>query len=366
MCLLYIVLEYVLSKSHSRFAFLAKARFTPMRHFPIFVALEGRSVLVVGGGDAALGKVRLLRQASATITVLAGRVNAGLAELERRGAISVVRRAFDHGDVSGHALVFAATGEESIDAAVSEAARAAGIAVNAVDRPALSTFITPAIVDRDPVTVAVSSAGTSPILARHVRGRIEAMLPPQFGRLARFAERFRGAVKANFADMRSRRRFWERFFDGSIAAAVMAGEETWAQEHMIAAVNRRAAAEPGILHIVGTGSGDPDLMPLKAVRAMQQADVLAAGPRVAPGILDLARRDADRIGFGAALENENDERLIALAETGRIVVVLVPGDGAAVAERVRARRSEARVEFVPGLMAGADGESASARAAIAC
>ena len=337
-----------------------------MRHFPVFVALEGRSVLVVGGGDAALGKVLLLRQASATITVVAPEVNAELAELERQDAISIVRRAFAAGDVAGRALVFAATGEEAADAAVSEAARAIGIQVNAVDRPSLSTFITPAIVDRDPVTVAISSAGTSPILARHVRTRIEAMLPPQFGRLAQFAERFRSAVQARFADLRARRRFWERFFDGPIAASVMAGEEAWAHENMIAVVNRRAATEPGSLHIIGTGSGDPDLMSLKAVRAMQSADVLAIDLRVEPRILDLARRDADRMSFDGSRESELGERWVALAEAGRIVVLLVPGDGVAVADRIRAGRTDVRIEFVPGLTPDARSEIASARRAIAC
>src|SRR5690606_9845607 len=225
-----------------------------MNHFPAFLNLDGRRCLLVGGGEVAARKLRLLLKARAVVTVVAPRVGDEIAGLAERGEVRWIRRGFAPEDVSGQAVVLAATGLAEVDERVAAAAHAAGRPVNVVDRADLSSFIVPAIVDRDPVLVAISTAGTAPVLARRLRAQIESLLPAGLGRLARFAGSFRGAVLANLADGNARR-FWERFFDGPIAERILAGDERGARERMLALVNGRVAADEfsGGVAIVGAG-----------------------------------------------------------------------------------------------------------------
>ncbi len=198
-----------------------------MKHLPVFLSVHGRSGLVVGGGAAAAEKARLLRQAGAAVTVVAPKVAPALADLAAE--IRLLRRRFVAGDVAGCAVVYGATGIDAVDVAVAKAADAAGVPVNVIDRPRLSSFISPAIVDRDPVLVAISTGGAAPVLARRLRAALESLLPSGLGRLAQFAESFRAAVKANFPTAVARRRFWDRFFDGPIAEAVLGGDLAFAR-----------------------------------------------------------------------------------------------------------------------------------------
>ena len=286
-----------------------------------------------------------------------------LSEPAEHSRVLVQRRSFELGDVAGKVLVVAASDDAALDARVSAAARAAGVPVNVVDRPSLCTFIWPAIVDRDPVTVAISSAGTAPLLARSVRARLEALLPAKLGRLARFAEDFRAVVKATKPAGPARRRFWDGFFAGSIAEAVLAGDERRARQRMLALINRRgeASAEEGIVHLVGAGPGDPELLTLRALRVLQEADVIVYDRLIGPRVLDYARRDADRIYVGKArgsharTQDEINELLARHARAGRRVARLKGGDpfifGRGGEEREYLLRQGLRVEVVPGITA---------------
>jgi len=340
-----------------------------MRYFPAFLDLTGRSVLLVGGGEAAARKLRLLRKAGAEVTVLAPRAGTEIEGLAASGAVRLVRRGFVAGDVTGRSIVQAATGLDAVDSRVAEAAGLAGLPVNVVDRPDLSSFIMPAIVDRDPLVIGISSGGAAPVLARRLRERIEALLPAGLGRLARFAETFRGAVEANLSNFVERRRFWERFFDGPLAEKILAGDERTARERMLALINggspSRAAGSsasgPGTVHIVGAGPGDPDLLTFKALRLLQRADVVIYDKLVGPEIIDYARRDAERIYVGKAKANHAKTQdqinalLLSHARAGKQVVRLKGGDpfvfGRGGEEQAYLRAHDVEVEVVPGITA---------------
>ena len=334
-----------------------------MRYFPLFLDLRERAVLVVGGGAAAARKADALAEAGAHVEALAEEPCRELRLMAERGKVQLHRRGFHGDDVAGKVLVVAAGVSEALDAAVSAAAQRAGIPVNVVDRPSLCTFIWPAVVDRDPITVAVTSSGTMPVLARTVRARIEALLPANLGRLARFAEDFRDAVKATRPTGAGRRRFWERFLDGPVADTVLAGDERRAREQMLALINRRdeTAAEGGIVYLVGAGPGDPELLTLRALRLLQEADVIVHDRLVGPRLLDYARRDAERIYVGKArgahaLSQSEINRLLAdQARAGHRVVRLKGGDpfvfGRGGEERDHLLRQGIQVEVVPGITA---------------
>ena len=342
-----------------------------MRHFPAFLDLAGRKALVVGGGAAAARKLDLLRRAGADVTVVAPEAVPEIADLAAAGAIAWHPRDFAADDVVGCRAVFAATGQDAVDRQVSEAALDAGVPVNAVDRPQLSSFIVPAIVDRDPVVIGISSGGTSPVLARRLRERIEALLPAGLGRLARFAEAFRGAVAAKVPGLRNRRRFWERLFDGPIAECVLVGDECTARERMLTLINRGNSTPPtadrepapGVVQIVGAGPGDPDLLTLRALRLLQDADVVVYDKLVGPEILGYARRDAGRIYVGKSKgchsksQDEINALLLREAQAGKRVVRLKGGDpfifGRGGEEQAYLRAHGVEVEVVPGITAAA-------------
>lgn len=340
-----------------------------MQHFPIFMTLQARPVLIVGGGELAARKMRLIAKSGAAVHVVAPCPNPELLEAAAAGRLTLHRRAFAPTDVIGKALVIGAAGDDGLDRAVSEAARTANVPVNIVDRPDLSTFITPAIVDRDPVVIAIGSSGGAPVLIRRLRAWIESHLPARYGRLAAFAASFRSAVMAAIGEGEGRRRFWERFFDSAIAEAVLDGRESQAREQMIALVNRGdpltalGHKQPGTVYLVGAGPGDPDLLTFKALRCLQEADVIVTDKLVAPAVLELARRDAERIFAGKAKGDHSREQseinalLAEHARAGRRVVRLKGGDpfvfGRGGEEMTYLRARGIRVEIVPGITAAA-------------
>ena len=336
-----------------------------MRHFPAFHDVTDRSCLVVGAGESAARKVRLLRQAGARIVVVAPRACEELAALAADRVLELRRRPFRSGDVVGQVLVVSATGHDGVDRLVAVAAEAAGVPVNVVDRPDLSSFIVPAIVDRDPIMIGISSGAAAPLLARRIREHLETVLPAGLGRLAAFAESFRGAVKATIPAGTRRLRFWEGVLDGPIAAAVLAGDLPRARERMIAAINGKAndPAAVGRVAIVGAGPGDPDLLTLKALRALQQADVVVYDKLVGDGILELARRDAERIyvgkskGHHSVTQEQINALLVEQAHAGRRVVRLKGGDpfvfGRGGEEVAALKRHGIETELVPGITAAA-------------
>lgn len=333
--------------------------------FPVFFSLEGRTVLVVGGGESAARKLRLIRKSGAQITVVAPSVTEEIAKLSASGDLIWTRRCFKERDVKGAALAYGASDVEGVDTAVSILARRHGVPVNVVDRPDISDFITPAIVDRSPIVIGISSGGTAPVLIRRIRESLERSLPPGLGRLAEFADKFRSAVKAMVPPGRARLRFWENFFDGPIAEQVLAGDEQGATDKMLAEVNRDLSEEvmAGVVHIVGAGPGAADLMTIRAERLLQKADVIVYDKLVSPDILEMARRDADRIYVGKTRANHSvpqdgiNDILVREAQAGKRVVRLKGGDpfifGRGGEELERLQEAGITAHVVPGVTAAA-------------
>ena len=334
-----------------------------MQSFPIFLTLTDRRALVVGGGEPAARKVELLLSAGARVSLVADTVVGDLAALIAEGRISWAGRAFDEADLDGVSLVIVASDDMALATAVSQAGQRRGLPVNVVDRPALSSFIMPAIVDRAPVTIAISTGGTAPALARRIRAEIERALPAALGRLARFAEIFRGQVRRTLDSPRERRRFWDRVFAGRIGELALAGDEIAARRELIRLLDSARHDTPpvGMVHLVGAGPGDPDLLTLKAHRLLQRADVVVYDRLVAPEVVALARRDAERMFVGkrhgetGMSQAEINDRLVALARAGQSVVRLKGGDplvfGRGGEEIEALVRAGVPIEVVPGITA---------------
>ncbi len=340
-----------------------------MDYLPLFVDLRQRRALIVGGGEQAAQKLRLLRKAGARVTVIAVAPVTEISDLAQTGEIALEGRSFAAVDVEDCAVVISA--DPASDEAVSAAARAANIPVNVVDRADLSNFLVPAIVDRSPIVVGISSGGAAPLLARLLRTRLEALLPARLGELAGFAARFRTAVRGLIGDARGRRRFWERFFDSPAAEAVLAGNERVAREAMLPLLNSNAApAENGIVYLVGAGPGDPDLLTFQALRLMQQADVVVHDERIGSEILDRVRRDAERIQVGKtrsqpALSPDEIRQLLAeQAGMGKRVLNIRVGDAQTGGheEADHLRRRGVAVIVAPGIAAWPQAEAVRVRA----
>lgn len=336
-----------------------------MKYFPLFADLDNAHVLVVGGGEQAAQKVRLLRKTRAHITVVAETVTDELRELETENAIWIVLRVFLARDLDGQRLVYAATGDRGLDMTVSRAARARNIPVNVVDAPELSTFITPAIVDRDPVVVAIGTEGAAPVLAREIKSRLESWLPANFGALARHAQRLRDHVARSIADGRARRRLWERLLQGPFRRAVLSGTEAEAGRIFAAELQGGDAPAAGLVRgrvaLIGCGPGNPDLLTLQAVQRLQEADVLVIDRLVNPQILEYARRDAERIFVGktprgpSVSQAEINRILVREALAGKVVARLKGGDpfifGRAAEEMAALQNADIPVDVVPGVTA---------------
>ncbi|MBB5222707.1 uroporphyrin-III C-methyltransferase/precorrin-2 dehydrogenase/sirohydrochlorin ferrochelatase [Amaricoccus macauensis] len=302
-----------------------------MRHYPVFLDMRDRTVLVAGGGEVAVAKLRLLLKTEARLRVFAATPDAAVAGWAAEGRIELVARAIEAGDVPGSALVYGATGNALADARVARLARGAGVPVNLVDNLEGSDFITPAIVDRDPVTVAIGTEGAAPVLARKIKAEVEAMLPTSLGSLARIGQAFRGRVE--HLDGKARRGFWTRFYFQTGPRALAEGQEA-AEAELGRMLGAGAEAEDGFVHFVGAGPGDPELLTLKARRLLHEADVVIHDRLVSPGVLELARREATIIevgktGFGPSWKQDDINALLVLhAASGATVVRLKGGDPA--------------------------------------
>lgn len=303
-----------------------------MDFLPLFHKLQNRRVLVVGGGEIALRKARLLADAGGTLRVVSPDVVSELRELVEQGAGELLLRGYEAGDLQGVSLVIAATDDVPLNAQISEQAQALGIPVNVVDAPALCSVIFPAIVDRSPLIVAVSSGGDAPVLARLIRAKIETWIPATYGQLAGLAKIFRAQVKNLFPDVQQRRVFWEDVFQGPVAESAFAGKLGEARRLLEDKINGAAPQALGEVYLVGAGPGDPDLLTFRALRLMQQADVVLYDRLVAPAIIELCRRDAERIYVGkrradhAVPQEQINQRLIDLAKAGKRVLRLKGGD----------------------------------------
>jgi uroporphyrin-III C-methyltransferase/precorrin-2 dehydrogenase/sirohydrochlorin ferrochelatase len=336
-----------------------------MRFLPLFLDVSAGTVALIGAGPAALAKLRLLRAAGADVRWYSDEVDVaeemllasappGRLELALSDPLQANFRAFR--------MVVAATGT-ALDDAVAALARAGNVPVNVVDRPELSTFIFPAIIDRGEVVVAIGTGGASPVLARRLRERIEALLPARIGELAALLRRYRGRLAAARHGAHAVRRFWEQAVDGRVGAAVMAGRGREAEAALVRDIaNMGKESRPtGTVHLVGAGPGDPDLLTLRALHALQGADVVFYDELVTPGILDRARRDAERVfvgkrrGIPGIGQDEINRRLRDAARDGRNVVRLKGGDpfvfGRGGEELDYLRRFDIPVIVVPGVTA---------------
>ena len=304
-----------------------------MELLPIFLDIKSKPCLVVGGGEVAARKVGLLLRAGARIRIVSPELGATLEALEREGKIEHLPRAFTAEDLRDVCLVVAATDDAGVNRELSELAQARRIPVNVVDQPELSSFIMPSIIDRSPVIAAVSTGGASPVLARLIRARLESLIPAGYGRLAELASRFRDRVKECFSDPADRRRFWEEVLQGGIAERVFSGHLDEADRLMEIALERREpSGGEGEVYLIGGGPGDPDLLTFRALRLMQRADVVLYDRLVDPAIVDLVRRDAERIYVGkenshhVMCQEDINRTLVRLAREGKRVVRLKGGD----------------------------------------
>ena len=303
-----------------------------MDYLPICIDLRGRHCLLVGGGEVARRKAETLLRAGATLRLVAPAIDPGLGELVRQRGGELRLRAFEPRDVDDVWLAVAATDDEAVNRQVRDVARQRGVLVNVVDQPALCDFIFPSIIDRDPMVIAVSSGGRAPLLARLLRARLETTIPAGYGRLAAWMGRFRPQVKAQIAGGAARRRFWERVLEGQIGETFLAGREAEAERLLTASLTAGTVDEVGEVYLVGAGPGDPDLLTFRALRLMQKADVVLYDRLVAAPIVDLVRKEAERIHVGKERDRHTlpqsriNQLLIDLARSGKRVLRLKGGD----------------------------------------
>ncbi|MDH5436533.1 MAG: siroheme synthase CysG, partial [Gammaproteobacteria bacterium] len=303
-----------------------------MDYFPLFYKIKNRPCLVVGGGEVASRKVALLLKADADVTIVSPVLGPTLEQWKAENKIHHSAEIFTSDHVSGQVLIIACTDDEAINKQVHEAAVKNNIPVNVVDNPDLCTFIVPSIIDRSPVVAAVSTGGASPVLARLIRARLETLIPAGYGRLAALAASFRGKVKARFKNPADRRMFWERILESSIAEMVFAGHDDLAVKAVDKALIESDEVTIGEVYLVGAGPGDPDLLTFRALRLMQQADVIVNDRLVSKPVLELCRRDAEMIYVGKERDNHSvpqediNHLLVRLAKEGKRVCRLKGGD----------------------------------------
>ncbi|MCK9503003.1 MAG: siroheme synthase CysG [Porticoccaceae bacterium] len=303
-----------------------------MDYLPLFHDVRGRRCLVVGGGEIALRKVRPLLEAGGRVLIVAPQVCQALETMAEAGDIQLVRRAFHPNDLTGAVLVICATDDSRVNEDASRWCRERNIPVNVVDNPALCSVIFPSIIDRSPVQIAISTGGSAPVLARLLRGKIESLIPAGFGKLAALANRFRPRVKQAIEGENGRRKFWEQVFEGRIAEAVFSGNEAEAEDLLERALANQNPVNQGEVYLVGGGPGDPDLLTFRALRLMQRADIVLYDRLVSKEVLNLVRRDAERIYVGKTAgdhpvtQGNINRKLVEYARQGHRVLRLKGGD----------------------------------------
>jgi uroporphyrin-III C-methyltransferase/precorrin-2 dehydrogenase/sirohydrochlorin ferrochelatase len=334
-------------------------------YFPAFFDLSGQRVLVVGGGEVALRKISLLERTGALISLVAPQIAPELKQRAEAGAINVALREFVPGDLDGVRMVIVATSRRAVNRWIAKLSEARNIPVNVVDDREASRFIVPAIIDRDPVLVAISTGGASPVLARRLRERLEALIPRKIGELATWLKELRGGTHRRLRGAGERRRFFETIVDGAAARRFIAGDTRGARRiaQQLLATTAAAPRAAGEVTLVGAGPGDPELLTLKALRALQDADVILHDRLVPAAVLDLARRDAVRICVGKAAgqvgstQEEINALLIEHASLGKRVVRLKGGDpfvfGRGGEELQALAAAQIAYSVVPGITAAA-------------
>jgi uroporphyrin-III C-methyltransferase / precorrin-2 dehydrogenase / sirohydrochlorin ferrochelatase len=319
-----------------------------MRYFPIFVDLAGRKVVVVGGGEEALRKIRLLLKTDAEILVIAPKLHE---ELLQHARVKWLAKIFEPQLLAGAALVYSA--EAELNAEVSAAAIAAGIPINAVDQAEISTFIVPSIVDRDPVVIAIGTEGTAPVLGQGIRAKIDALLPQKLGVLAKRAAALRARVAQIVPHGQVRRTFWQQFFFGPLHEDLMEHDDVAYALSSDDLLHNFDGHVAGKVSFVGIGPGDAELLTLKAQRKLYEADVIVHDRNLPPAFLEMARRDAFRI-LAPHTQRELEDVLAHHASAGKIVVRLVCGSDQNEQGWTELQNFKHRgfaVDFVPGIEA---------------
>ena len=304
-----------------------------MEHLPIFINLKQKPALVVGGGDIALRKINLLIKAQANVDCLSPSYCDDIKNLSKDGDVTLIEKSFNEEDIKDYSIIIAATDDSSVNSLISKLAQERRIPVNVVDSPELSSFIMPSIVDRSPVIIAVSSAGKAPVLARIIRAKQETVIPSAYGILAEIAGEYRQKVKDRFSNIKDRRAFWESTFSGVIAEKVFSGRINQAREEIEEQLNNSVEMELGEVYLVGAGPGDPDLLTFKALRLIQQSDVVLYDRLVSKGVMELVRRDSELIYVGkkggsdeSTRQEDINDQLVELAKSGKRVCRLKGGD----------------------------------------
>lgn len=358
----------------ARTARRAPARMSALARLPVFFALQGRRVVLAGGTEAAAWKAELLSAAGAGVEVFAPEFCEDLASLAAAppgGPVTLIARDWTAPDLAGAALAIGAIEDDAEGARFAAAARAAGVPVNVVDKPAFCDFSFGAIVNRSPLVVGISTDGAAPVFGQAVRAKIEAVIPQGFKRWAEAARGWRPAVAALALSYQGRRRFWERFTQAALETPEAEPSAALRENLLARAEVERAEAPRGSVALVGAGPGDPELLTLKAVRVLQSADVVLYDDLVAPAVLDVARREARKMLVGktgyrpSCKQDDINALMVSLAKQGKRVVRLKGGDpmvfGRAGEEIAAARLAGLPVEVVPGISAA---QGASSRLAV--
>ena len=298
-----------------------------MKYFPIFLDAEKMNTLVIGGGDVATRKVELLLKTTHKITIMSQRLAPSVERLINVNGLAWMSHNYQTGFIKEYNLVIAATDDPEVNEAVANESSSLNILTNVVDQPALCTYITPAIIDRAPMIIAMSSSGNAPILLRILREQIEKMLPSNYGKLAEFSFKFRDHVKARVKSIRNRRSFWEQTLRSSIGEDILAGNTKTAEQNLIASLNKEIAPPEGNIVFVHTQDGDPDNLTLNAHREFQFADAVFYDDDVNDVLIEYIRRDADK--YPQSISSNiliNFQHAIELAEKGQKVIYLLAGN----------------------------------------
>jgi uroporphyrin-III C-methyltransferase / precorrin-2 dehydrogenase / sirohydrochlorin ferrochelatase len=333
---------------------------------PVFFQIKGKSVAVVGGTTVAARRAELALRAGAKVRVFSEALEGDFRSIESHERFEHVPQAPSASEIEGCALVFCSTGDAAADRAAAGLAQQAKVPINVADAPELCDFIMPSIVDRDPLVIAISTGGISPVFARMIRARLESVIPTAYGRLVTLAGQYRERLSAIVGSSVLRRRFWERVLEGPVADRFLAGQEQEAKQELERALeaagsDKGEAAPQGEVYLVGAGPGDPDLLTFKALRLMQRADVVLYDRLLPHGILNLVRREAEHIYVGKLPDDhivpqeEITARLVKLAKEGKRVLRLKGGDpfmfGRGGEEIEAVMEAGIPVQVVPGITA---------------
>lgn len=338
-----------------------------MDYLPIFLDIRNRRVVVEGGGTVAARRVERALDAGALVEVFNPDLGDEFRELVERANLTHHARIATQDDIKGAAIAYGASEDPTRDADLFRAARDHGVLCNVADVSEYCDFITPSVVDRSPLVVAISSGGAAPVIARILRARIESVLPPAYGRLAEFVGRFRTRVGEGVRKSLDRRRFWEGMIEGPVGDLFLSGAASSAEKHLLSEIDTASSKTPGKpvgeVYLVGAGPGDPDLLTFRALRLMQRADVVVYDRLVGNDILTLVRRDAERVYVGklpkqhTMVQEDISQLLVDLALEGKRVLRLKGGDpfifGRGGEEIEKLAAHDIPCQVVPGITAAA-------------